>query len=424
MSNEFDELQELPSHGYCRLVRAKRYGRWYLLKSLKPEFSDKLMYQEMLNKELYIVMRLQHPGVVQALGMEEVSQLGRCIVLEWIEGQTLTEWLAHSPTPIERRDVMKQLLDAVAYIHSVGVVHRDLKPGNIMVTTTGGQVKLIDYGLADNDAYAVLKQPGGTKQYMSPEQAVMKQPDVRNDIYSLGIIMREMDLKGEYVSASHRCLCPLHERYKSVDELHRDLYRRKKCRRWFQRGLVTMLVIGMLTAGLWLLRPYLTINVDNKGVIDSLQNRLILNVDAIERNDSVQRQMGEQLSVLHDSLNTMNHKNSQLQQQQANQQERQQRIDAAIATGIARADAAIARTHLREHLDTVSSRNDVWLDYESLSRAGREETKLYILSLRDVFNIKELSEIEYAILNHCSQWELEVFHKVQKLAGSYDVPHY
>ena len=116
--------------------------------------------------------RLQHPGVVEAKSLEDVPGLGRCIVMEWVNGATLKEWLsAGSHSRDERRQVAHQLMDALSHIHSQGVVHRDIKPSNIMVTNTGQSVKVIDFGLADTDAHTTLKQPAGTVSYMAPEQA-------------------------------------------------------------------------------------------------------------------------------------------------------------------------------------------------------------------------------------------------------------
>ncbi|MBR2146141.1 MAG: protein kinase, partial [Muribaculaceae bacterium] len=145
VSSEFTQLEALQSHGVNRFTRAKRYGRWYLLKSLNNESRNKLIYQEMLRKEFDIMMRLQHPGVVQTIGMETVKTLGQCIVMEWIEGVTLKKWLEGENSRYERLHVAEQLLDTLAHIHSHGIAHRDIKPTNIMVTTNGKNVKIIDF---------------------------------------------------------------------------------------------------------------------------------------------------------------------------------------------------------------------------------------------------------------------------------------
>lgn len=248
VSLEFSQFEQLPSRGFNLLTRAKRYGRWYLLKSLNDENKDKLVYQEMLHKEFDILMRLQHPGVVQAIGMEVVEPLGQCIVMEWIEGVTLKKWLEGSTTLDERLHVARQLLDATAHIHAHGIAHRDLKPSNIMVTMNGKNAKIIDFGLADTDAHAILKQPAGTEQYMAPEQASTSQPDVRNDIYSLGIVFRHMDLGRSFKPIIARCLLPINERYQSVEKMKTDLHRRESRRRTIGIGLVASGIAALLVA--------------------------------------------------------------------------------------------------------------------------------------------------------------------------------
>lgn len=66
------------------------------------------------------------------------------------------------------------------------VVHRDLKPGNVVITTNGHNAKILDFGLSDTDSYGILKQPAGTEEYMAPEQRCSHVPDCRNDLFSLG----------------------------------------------------------------------------------------------------------------------------------------------------------------------------------------------------------------------------------------------
>ena len=200
LSAEFSEVEQQPSSGYCQIYRAKRYGRWYLLKCLKPEHEGDEAYRQMLCKELEILMRLQHPAVMQAVGMETVMLPGRrqavCMVAEWIDGMTLAEFLEQKPAAGDLRRVAVELTEALAFIHHQQVVHRDLKPQNIMVTHNGHYVKIIDFGLADTDSHSILKQPAGTLRYMAPEQAQQTQADVRNDIYSLGVVFQDMNTIG------------------------------------------------------------------------------------------------------------------------------------------------------------------------------------------------------------------------------------
>ena len=248
VSSDFTQFETLEPHGYNCFTRAKRYGRWYLLKSLNDEVRDKLVYQEMLRKEFDIMMQLQHPGVAQAMGMETVGDLGQCIIMEWVEGVTLKKWLEGDTTRSERLHAAGQLLDALAHIHAHDIAHRDIKPSNIMVTTNGKNVKIIDFGLADTNAHAILKQPAGTEQYMAPEQATTSQPDVRNDIYSLGIVLRAMNLGGDYDKVAQRCILPINERYQSVEEVQNDLEKRKERRRNLRLGLAALGAIGLITA--------------------------------------------------------------------------------------------------------------------------------------------------------------------------------
>ena len=156
LSALFTEVEQLPSAGYCSLYRAKRYGRWYLLKCLTAEHEGDEAFQQMLRKELEVLMSLQHPAVMQAVGMEPVMLPGRggvmCLVAEWIDGMTLADFLKQRPAAATLRRVAAELADAVAYVHQQQVVHRDLKPQNIMITHNGHYVKLIDFGLADTGA--------------------------------------------------------------------------------------------------------------------------------------------------------------------------------------------------------------------------------------------------------------------------------
>lgn len=126
---------------------------------------------------------------------------------------------AKSPKLKERRRLAWQLLNAVDDIHRAQVVHRDLKPSNIMITRNGYQLKIIDFGLADSDSYCWLKQAAGKAGYSSPEQLATGGADDRNDIYSLGVLLRYLRIGTCYRSVISRCLGPIGNRYGQVDAL-------------------------------------------------------------------------------------------------------------------------------------------------------------------------------------------------------------
>ncbi|MBR5052942.1 MAG: serine/threonine protein kinase [Bacteroidaceae bacterium] len=246
LQRDFTEVQlvcQTPTH---QLYRAKRFGRWYLLKALCPEMQNSAAHQQMLLKEMEVLMRLQHPNIIGCLGMER-TEVGECIVMEYVDGQTLSEWLAQEENlvPSETERIISELLSALTYLHTAGITHRDLKPSNVMLTRNGNFVKIIDFSLADTDTHAILKQPSGTAQYMSPEQATTSTPDVRNDIYSLGVIMQKLPLQGFWHKIAERCLLPIDQRYANIQELQADIdrYKRRAVRR---RWMIPLAVLAFL----------------------------------------------------------------------------------------------------------------------------------------------------------------------------------
>lgn len=245
INHEFTELQELPLRGYCGLLKAKRYGRWFLLKYLKPEYRNQAVYQQMLRKEFEILMTLVHPSVLQVIGMEDVlmpdNSKVTCLITEWIDGITLKEFLSSDSSKQERSKIALEIAEALSYIHSQQIAHRDLKPSNIMVTHNGHNAKIIDFGLADTDAHAILKQPAGTVQNMAPEQMESSVSDCRNDIYSFGLILDELRLGRFYQGIIRKCLLPIDRRYQNMDLVIADIRKRQK--NWW--GMIA-LVLGLL----------------------------------------------------------------------------------------------------------------------------------------------------------------------------------
>ncbi|MDE6553113.1 MAG: serine/threonine protein kinase [Muribaculaceae bacterium] len=206
------------------IARGRRFGRYWLLKGIIPELRESLSARRGLQKEFELHSRLLHPNIVRVTALEDIPSLGICIVEEWVEGETLASILRNGQlSKRDRMRILREILSAVGYLHSMGVVHRDLKPQNIMVRKHGGEALLIDFGLADSGDYAELKQSAGTLGYISPEQFTGGGSRITDDIYSLGVIMKE--LCPEYSRIANRCIAPLDRRPKDTSFLLRMLDR-------------------------------------------------------------------------------------------------------------------------------------------------------------------------------------------------------
>ena len=236
ISSQFIIREELDSHGFCQLVIATKDGKWYVLKGLKPNYRNIALYQQLIRKEYDILKSLQHPHIAQCYGEADVEGLGHCIVMEYIEGQSLREFLQDGKldTQLILR-IARQLADAIQYIHALQIVHRDLKPENILITNNGQHVKLIDFGFSDSDSYHILKQPAGTRHYMAPEMLSKDAvSDMRADIFSFGKILAEMlampktsknrwGLQGRLQRIADKCMLPIDHRMAHADELTQAL---------------------------------------------------------------------------------------------------------------------------------------------------------------------------------------------------------
>lgn len=215
-NTEFSDFCIIAETDYCRIVRARRHNQWWVLKCVQEKYALQPFFQQMLQKEYDLLIRMHHSGINRPISIETVEGFGQCLVMECIEGVTLGEF---STDRAGRQRIAFQIVETMAYVHSCQVVHRDLKPANIMVTQNGQNVKIIDFGLSDADNYAVLKQPAGTPRYIAPEQLTTDEPDVRNDVYSLGIILDELQLGWPYRRIIRRCTGPIERRYMGAGEL-------------------------------------------------------------------------------------------------------------------------------------------------------------------------------------------------------------
>ena len=255
-SSDYTGFEKIADGAICTLWRANKDGQRYVVKSLQAEYRDQTQYIARLRKEYDILSIFDSPYVVKAVDYCRIPLYGMCLVMEWIDGVTLKQWLygpcspdfSRLPNMVERRRVALEIVRAVEYIHSLQVVHRDLKPSNIMVTRTGRQVKLIDFGLADTDSFTIFKEPGGTKGYIAPEQRKISVTDERNDVYSLGIILQEMRLGRMWRGIIHKMLKPIDQRLGHVSDVIVLLHRRTR----FVSVLTGLcLAVALFGGGFW-----------------------------------------------------------------------------------------------------------------------------------------------------------------------------
>ena len=373
-SERFTDFSVVPSRGYSLLVRAKRNGRWWMLKGLKEQYRQDTVYRVLLQKEYEITIQLQHPMVVSAFSFEEIENLGLCIAMEWIDGITLKEWLANGKhTRKQRRHVAEMLLETVMYVHSRHTQHRDLKPSNVMLAHDGQHLKLIDFGLSDTDSYAILKEPVGTEGYMAPEGP--------SDIFSLGCILRELHIGWLSRMVVRKCCAPLSRRYTDIAAIKRDLHR---CWQWPQRILL-IIGLALLVTTLYLLnrshtqQELRTIN-DSLAVIIEENNAKIHSEQS--KTDSLQLQI------------------RQINEQIESELDAKDKTEKRIYQAKRLIDKQIQAYGIEQMLDTVSCRRNITIPIlriadELLESAKEPELKAYIQERYRKPWLKRMSELPF-----------------------------
>ncbi|MBQ9832574.1 MAG: serine/threonine-protein kinase, partial [Clostridia bacterium] len=198
IANRYRVMELIGSGGMAHVYKAKDIiaGRIVAIKVLKEENKDDLEFVRRFEREAQAVLSLSHPNIVSSydVGVDDDMHF---LVLEYVEGRTLKEIITEEKTlsPKQTINIACQVLDALSHAHERGIIHRDVKPQNVIITPRG-KVKLTDFGIARDTASTTRTFAGsnmiGSVHFLSPEQARGEEVTAESDIYSCGIMLYEM----------------------------------------------------------------------------------------------------------------------------------------------------------------------------------------------------------------------------------------
>ena len=226
--NHLTDYELLSDSGHNLVYRAQMGGKWVVLKAAKSTEGELTRNQLLLEREFEIMHRLDSIFVVQTISMVDDPQLGRAILMEYINGRPLDKFIAENPTSTERRRVAEELMEALIFLHDRQIVHGDLKPSNILITDSGNHVRLIDFGFADNEAY-IAKNIGSTPSISTEKQLPTDALLPERDIYALGKILSLL--------FPHSVIPSIARRYTSVRQVRAALHRY-----WRMRWLLPLIL--------------------------------------------------------------------------------------------------------------------------------------------------------------------------------------
>ena len=244
--SKYDAIEQMDTRGAtCDTFRVKLYGKLHFLKRLKAEYAGDIRYQEALRKEFETGYRLEHPNLVRYLSLDHDG-----ILMEYVDGETLSHRLAANPDYFNNRKhtdkFVRQLLDALGYLHSHQVLHLDLKPDNILLTRINDDVKLIDLGCCYTDSFPDTQ--GYTSEFAAPEQlSIIHCPlSIQTDIYAFGKVLALLPSSYIYNRVIARCTaeCP-EDRYQSVREILHDIDSKRPLSRYVAAFVVFVAVLAV-----------------------------------------------------------------------------------------------------------------------------------------------------------------------------------
>lgn len=235
---KWTEIEHLPEwdEEFYHVYTAKKYGKWLMLKTLRPELRGQEKYEQMIEKEFDVRYNLAHPHIIMINDYEEVPGLGKCIITDDVYGDSLEKLIKeHKVTDDHIYKLHHQLLDALDYIQTKHLAHHPLQPSRVIFTENVGNLKLIDVGFDQ-------------KKFLTHE-------DTNDDIYNYGVLLGQaLDaVETSYPrlrKVAERCTNPdPKKRYANLSELRLDLADSHPNRIYIAIIVFLVLMIGLL---LWL----------------------------------------------------------------------------------------------------------------------------------------------------------------------------
>ena len=196
LDNRYEILERIGTGGMAIVYKAKchRLNRLVAIKILKSDLAQNEEFRRRFNAESQAVAQLSHPNIVSVYDVSRGGDM-EYIVMEMIDGITLKQYMEKRGQLNWRESLhfITQIMRGLSHAHSRGIIHRDIKPQNIMVLRDGS-VKVADFGIAclADSAQTLTQEALGSVHYISPEQARGDRPDARSDIYSSGVVLYEM----------------------------------------------------------------------------------------------------------------------------------------------------------------------------------------------------------------------------------------
>lgn len=287
------ELINITSHSL--LYRIRKDGKYFIIK--KTAINGK-KGQEILRREYEMSIGCDHPNIIHVYEYRKAEESGGEVVMEYVEGRNLNEFLAENPSLATRKRIFNELLDAVGYLHQRRIIHNDLKPENILIGRNSNRLKLIDMGLSDDDAHYAVKTPGFTSGYAAPELINDRKSDIRSDIYSLGILMRQIFGKRFSSIARKAANKDPNKRFNGVESLRSSLKREKL--KLIIPGLAAFVIILFCLGGV-----LLNYNSDK---IESLENKVKMQADEIKSQSDNYNSIQKKYSSIQEEYTTIRQK--------------------------------------------------------------------------------------------------------------------